>query len=414
MGRKLMALVAMIAVAAMGSIGSTDTVINGIVQPFFISELMPFIRPLAPPPPPLPGIFLVIDEDSIDNGSPPNFFSDIDVNDQMAGLGLRAQLPYFAANVSETIELPTGQVGDEGWFAVNTIPNSWADTGPTDDGLQNFLGVNNTVGPGLGTGRDPEAYLDKISDVKPLRHEELEMLVGNTVCAVVYDGDISINYEPTSGSLKGATLGIVGFQVVSVQAVTNSSSSALPQVTITILDANEACVGPLALFTEVPQLPASEGPTIDEEVPRNTTNVEVPRNTTNLEEVPRNTTNVEVPQNRTQETGPANSNSSDASQEEPSDSGQDTGEDESGANNEDGDESAGGSEDTGEERQTNDNDGNDNSSGDQGGSENESGEEEDNPRDSENTGEEEQGNDNDSSDESSGRSNPSEDPPRGQ
>ncbi len=45
------------------------------------------------------------------------------------------------------ISLYTGQVGDEGWFALENIPQAWDDAGPTGDGLRNFL----VAGPGLGT-----------------------------------------------------------------------------------------------------------------------------------------------------------------------------------------------------------------------------------------------------------------------
>ena len=69
--------------------------------------------PTTPTPTPS-GVFLVIDEDSIDNGNPPNFFSDVEVNDNIADIGLRTQLAFFAANVGETITLHTGEVGDEG------------------------------------------------------------------------------------------------------------------------------------------------------------------------------------------------------------------------------------------------------------------------------------------------------------
>ncbi len=89
----------------------------------------------------LPGLVLVIDEDSISNGNPPNFFSDVDVNEDIADIGLRTQLPVFANNVGDTITLHTGEVGDEGWFALKTIPDSWAGAGPTDDGLLNFFGL---------------------------------------------------------------------------------------------------------------------------------------------------------------------------------------------------------------------------------------------------------------------------------
>jgi hypothetical protein len=117
-------------------------------------------------------IFLVIDEDSIDNGNPPNFFSDRDVNDHIARLALRTELPYFASRDGSTITLHTGTVGDEGWFAPKTIPTSWNAAGPTPDGVRNFVGnpslpYPHNVGRGLGRGSDPEKLLDKIPNVTP-------------------------------------------------------------------------------------------------------------------------------------------------------------------------------------------------------------------------------------------------------
>ncbi len=141
-------------------------------------------------------VFLLIDEESIDNGNEPNNFSATDVNDQLASIGLRTQLKYFSDNVGKTIELFTGQVGDEGWHAPKTIPTSWKDAGPTTNGLRNYL----TPGPGLGGGNDDrEVLLDKIPDVMPLRATGLAMLKGQTVLAVVYDGDVSTNLQSYSG-----------------------------------------------------------------------------------------------------------------------------------------------------------------------------------------------------------------------
>ena len=54
------------------------------------------------------------DEDSIDNGNPPNFFTPDDVGDNNAEIGVRDVLPFFAANIGATITLHTGEVGDEG------------------------------------------------------------------------------------------------------------------------------------------------------------------------------------------------------------------------------------------------------------------------------------------------------------
>lgn len=42
---------------------------------------------------------MLIDEDSIDNGNQPNFFSDSDINDHVAAIGLRDQLLFFRNNI---------------------------------------------------------------------------------------------------------------------------------------------------------------------------------------------------------------------------------------------------------------------------------------------------------------------------
>src|SRR5690606_8493077 len=104
--------------------------------------------------------------------------------------------------IGSTITLYTGEVGDEGWFALKTIPEAWKTAGPTSNGTENFL----AAGPGLGSGNDKEALLDNVPDITPLRAAGLKMLVGKTIIAVVYDSDISMNYGPLRGNLKGANL----------------------------------------------------------------------------------------------------------------------------------------------------------------------------------------------------------------
>lgn len=195
-----------------------------------------------------PAVFLVIDEDSIDNGNPPNRFTARQVNDDIAEIGVRAQLRYFAANVGKRITLQTGQIGDEGWFELRTPPASWEPAG----GLAAFIGdpaappkkppPAHGVGPGLGApdaNGDREALLDKVPDVTPLHAADLDKLIGRSVCAVVYDSDVSINYGPLTGSLKGANLGTVAFRVESVGSASGSSS--LPAVAVVIEDARETC-----------------------------------------------------------------------------------------------------------------------------------------------------------------------------
>lgn len=206
-------------------------------------------------------VFLVIDEESLDNGNPPNGFSDVDVNDQLAEVGVRLQLRYFRENVGRTIDLFTGEVGDEGWHAVKSIPSSWRSAGPSENGTRNYL----APGPGLGApdpDDDREVLLDKIPDVTPLRATGQAMLTGQAVCAVVYDGDVSINYSPLQGNLMGANLGIVAFEVLEVRERRDGSSGSLPRATIRILDADAACAGPLVLFANAP-VPASSSEPYD-------------------------------------------------------------------------------------------------------------------------------------------------------
>ncbi|WBL41565.1 hypothetical protein PBT90_12455 [Algoriphagus halophytocola] len=204
-------------------------------------------------------VFLLLDEESIDNGNEPNNFSETDVNDQIARIGQRQTLKYFQDNAGKTIGLYSGQVGDEGWFAPTSILSSWINAGPTANGLQNYL----TPGPGLGASGDvPEVLLDEIPNVIPLRAMGLSMLVGQTVYAVVYDSDISINYDPIEGNLQGANLGIVAFDVLSVSARTDGSSSDLPRVSIRIRNTEEIGVSSLNLFSNA-TIPESSSEPMD-------------------------------------------------------------------------------------------------------------------------------------------------------
>ncbi len=204
-------------------------------------------------------VFLIIDEESIDNGNEPNNFSETDVNDQLATVGQRRVLDYFQKNIGNSIDLFTGQVGDEGWYAKRAIPSTWISAGPTQNGARNFL----QAGPGLGSGSpddNKEVLLDKISDLTPLRATALTMLKGKTVLAVVYDGDISINYSPLSGNLMGANLGIVAFDVLEVKERKDGSTSSLPRVTVRIRNANEIALRNLALFSNAPVPSSSSEP----------------------------------------------------------------------------------------------------------------------------------------------------------
>lgn len=200
--------------------------------------------------------FLALDSDAIGPNQAPNGFSQDEVNEGIASIGQRMQLAWFAdlANQGSTIALPSGQVGDEGWFALKTVLASWAATGPTTDGLRNLY----LAGPGLGSGGDPEALLDGISGVTPLRFTGLGALVGRQVCAVVWKSDVSIGYDPLTGNLKGDNRGVVAFEVDGVTPA--GEGSMLPFVTVKVRDAGEVCAEPLRLLTDAPDPISSSNP----------------------------------------------------------------------------------------------------------------------------------------------------------
>jgi hypothetical protein len=214
-------------------------------------------NPSAPTSQPLAEtVLVVIDEESIDNGNLPNNFTDTDVNDQLASVGLRQTLRYFSNHVGDTITLYTGEVGKEGWHALKTIPTAWKNAGPTGNGARNYL----LAGPGLGGGNDPEALLDKIPNVTPLRAKGLSMLTGKTVLAVVYDSDVSTNYGPLDASLKGANLGMVALEVLEVKKRTNGSTGSLPSVKVKVVNVNAASAATLKLFSNAPVPTSSSVP----------------------------------------------------------------------------------------------------------------------------------------------------------
>ncbi len=207
------------------------------------------------PDPNAAAVFILIDEESIDYGNEPNDFSENDVNDNISEIGQREILAYFSENVGEEITLYTGQTGDEAWFALKDIPNSWNNAGPIASGARNFL----EPGPGLGQD-ESEDLLDEIPDVMPLRATGLAMLTGQIIIAVVFDSDISINYDPVEGNLQGENLGVVAFEVISVAERTSGSDSDLPSVNIRILNFMEVEALELNLFSNAPILESSSEP----------------------------------------------------------------------------------------------------------------------------------------------------------
>jgi len=204
---------------------------------------------------------LIIDEDSIDNnllywlsGVIPNQNNGIEfrkreVNEHKPAEGSRAPLPFFVNRVGQMFKLQTGQVGDEAWFAPETIPSSWNSFNAGGDGLRAYV-----------DGNVPQSLLDEIPDVTPLRATGLVGLEGGTYCAIVYDSDVSINY-PVEGNLQGENLGIAAFRVEidGVEKLNGFSSSSLPTVLITVLDPTSVCSGPLTTV-DAPEPPSSSEP----------------------------------------------------------------------------------------------------------------------------------------------------------
>jgi len=189
----------------------------------------------------------IIDEDCIDNGAlaieelaDENVCGGGDpavcVNDQLADPGVRLALPIPVGTIigngvpgGTDAPLFTGELFDEGLFELTEAPQSWVDAGPTDDGLFNYI-----LAEAAGFGNNGEFLLDEIPNVTPLGAAELQALVGETCCAIVYDSDVSINYDPLQGNLQGANLGVISFTVLAVGP--DPAGSVLPDITIRIED----------------------------------------------------------------------------------------------------------------------------------------------------------------------------------
>ena len=194
-----------------------------------------------------PPVLLVLDETAIDHGPPPHLIPADAVNDEVANVGLRDPIPYFSARVGTSVTLPSGQPGNDGWFAITSAPAAWASEASSDDGLQNFF----LAGPGLGSPDEEgnrASLLGTVPNVVALRAASLALLVGRTVCAVVYDSDLTIAGDPKTVDLSGVNLGVVAFRVTSVDA----AGGEWPAVTIQVLNSREACNGALLPFADAP------------------------------------------------------------------------------------------------------------------------------------------------------------------
>ncbi len=196
-------------------------------------------------------LLLVIDEDSIDNGTPAiaqisaapthcgNDSPSVCVNDDIANPGVRTLLFTRGRDVTPLggLTLPTGQTGDAGLFKFTK-----ADPQRSQQNGATFTKAEFITATGAASN---ENNLDKVEGVKPLDAADINGLAGKTVCAVVYDSDISVDLPANYASLKGANLGLTSFRVTAVGA--DPSGSPLPPITVELLpsaDVMAACVPP--------------------------------------------------------------------------------------------------------------------------------------------------------------------------
>jgi hypothetical protein len=185
---------------------------------------------------------LVIDEEGIDEGlstvtsfviatrcgGGSNGNANVCTNDDIANPGVRTTL--FTRGRSgiprNGFILRTGQIGDEGLFRFTRPDPQISQQNGAQFTIQQFRAAS---GPAAN-----ENNLDKISDVIPLRTTQLTALVGRTVCAVVYDSDVSVDTSAHFANLKGATMGLTAFTVT---AIGTANGSNLPPLTVNLLSA---------------------------------------------------------------------------------------------------------------------------------------------------------------------------------
>ena len=187
--------------------------------------------------------FLLIDEDTIDNGTPG--IEDISfnwpdcgagdpsvcVNDDIADPYVRTPLFTRGNDVTDSVEgliLPTGQLGDEGLFKfTQSDPQTSAQTpAATFTTQEMFDSTGNTA---------DENNLDKIIGARPLTADEIKDLVGYQVCALVFDSDISHDESEGWSSLKGATQGVTAFEVTGWQP-SPGGGSYLPEIIVRLVN----------------------------------------------------------------------------------------------------------------------------------------------------------------------------------
>jgi hypothetical protein len=175
-------------------------------------------------------------------------------------VGNREQLPSVKSAIGETItlEVKTGRVGNRcdgfEWYAFwkNPPKKSWERGGPSDNGLQNYVGVDGEVGAGLGKNTFSQWKLP-FSPIIPLGQEQVEDLENTKICAVVRARNIyaySTRWYGSRGNLWGKYWGLMAINVTRVNPLNGDSS--LVEVVGQIVDTDRACQE-LALYTSAPE-----------------------------------------------------------------------------------------------------------------------------------------------------------------
>ena len=188
-------------------------------------------------------VALVIDEDTIDNGLPGieqiSFSAplcgggdpSVCVNDDIADPGIRDRLFTRGSDITpySEITLPGGQQGDAGIFTFgNGGHQQQSQQGGPIYTIHEFI-------KGIGAANN-QSNLDKADQVRPLTDTEFNDLLGVTVCAVVYDSDVSYDEVDQYANLQGANLGLAAFTVT---AVTPQGGSLHPNITVDLIPSSQ-------------------------------------------------------------------------------------------------------------------------------------------------------------------------------
>ena len=169
---------------------------------------------------------VIIDEDTVDNGyppfrrQPPGIGSTpdwlVNDNDPIKGVPTEHGNPplnwndFFPGRRRAAARRPGGRRG-----LVRVAPGDRLRAGGSprasrfNDLDGNVIANSDDWIAAFANGTLPQDKLDKMRDVMPLRNQELVQLVGRTCVAVVYDSDISMDYEPHLCQPAGSALRLV-------------------------------------------------------------------------------------------------------------------------------------------------------------------------------------------------------------